>query len=44
MIEGTKTTRGRRGLSGWFVLGLSLALLFGVALLKGSADAGGELD
>ena len=38
------TTRGRRGLSGWFVLGLSLTLLLGVALLKGGADEGGELD
>jgi hypothetical protein len=43
MTEGT-TTRGRRGPSGWFVLGLSLALLCGVALLKGGADDGGELD
>ncbi len=34
-------TKSRRGL---FIAGLSLALLFGVALLKGRADAGGELD
>ena len=34
-------TKGRRGL---FIAGLSLALLFGVALLKGRADSGGELD
>ena len=31
----------RRGL---FIAGLSLFLLFGVALLKGRADSGGELD
>ena len=34
-------TRGRRGL---FIAGLSLAILFGVVLLKGRADTGGELD
>ena len=34
-------TKGRRGL---FIAGLSLFLLFGVALLKGRADSGGELD
>jgi hypothetical protein len=34
-------TRSRRGL---FIAGLSLAVLFGVVLLKGRADAGGELD
>jgi hypothetical protein len=34
-------TEGRRGL---FIAGLSLLLLFGVALLKGRADSGGELD
>jgi len=34
-------THGGRG---WLIAGLSLALLFGVALLKGGADAGGELD
>ena len=34
-------TRGGRG---WLIVGLSLAVLFGVALLKGGADSGGELD
>jgi hypothetical protein len=34
-------TQGRRG---WLIVGLSLAVLFGVALLKGVADSGGELD
>ena len=34
-------TRDRRG---WLIVGLSLAVLFGVALLKGGADSGGELD
>jgi hypothetical protein len=34
-------TKGRRGL---FIAGLSLAILFGVVLLKGHADSGGELD
>ena len=34
-------THGGRG---WLIAGLSLAVLFGVALLKGGADAGGELD
>lgn len=34
-------TRGRRGL---LIAGLSLAVLFGIALLKGRADSGGELD
>jgi len=38
------TTRGKRGRRGWVIAGLSLALLFGVALLKGAADSGGELD
>jgi hypothetical protein len=34
-------TQGRRGL---LIAGLALALLFGIALLKGRADSGGELD
>ncbi len=34
-------TQGRRG---WLIAGLSLAVLLGVALLKGGADSGGELD
>ena len=38
------TTRGKRERRGWFIVGLSLAVLFGVVLLKGSADSGGELD
>jgi hypothetical protein len=29
---------------GWLIVGFSLAVLFGMALLKGNADAGGELD
>ncbi|HEX8116080.1 MAG TPA: hypothetical protein VF521_02295 [Pyrinomonadaceae bacterium] len=38
------TTRGKRDRRGWFIAGLSLAVLLGVALLKGGADSGGELD
>jgi hypothetical protein len=34
-------TQSRRG---WLIVGLSLAVLFGMALLKGQADAGGEQD
>jgi hypothetical protein len=34
-------TQARRG---WLIAGLSLVVLFGVALLKGRADSGGELD
>lgn len=34
-------TRGRGGL---LIAGLSLAVLFAVALLKGRADSGGELN
>ncbi len=34
-------TGGRRGL---LIAGLSLAVLFGIVLLKGRADTGGELD
>jgi hypothetical protein len=33
-------TRDERG---WLIAGLSLALLIGIALLKGRADSGGEL-
>jgi hypothetical protein len=29
---------------GWLIAGLSPAVLFGVASLKGCADAGGDLD
>lgn len=29
---------------GWLIAGLSLAVLFGVAVLKARADSGGELD
>jgi hypothetical protein len=29
---------------GWLIAGLSLAFLFGLALLKGRADSGGELE
>ncbi len=35
------STQARRG---WLIAGISLAVLFGVALLKGGADSGGELD
>jgi hypothetical protein len=35
---------GTRNKRGWFIAGLSLAVLFGVVLLKGGADSGGELD
>jgi hypothetical protein len=34
-------TQARRG---WFIAGLSLAVLFGIVLLKGHADSGGELE
>jgi hypothetical protein len=34
-------TQSRRG---WLIAGFSLAVLFGIALLKGRADSGGELD
>jgi len=40
--EGLKGKVSARG--GFFIIGLSLALLVGVALLKGGADSGGELD
>jgi hypothetical protein len=43
----TKSTNGKRtGLSkGWLVAGLSVALLAGIALLKGRADRpGSDLD
>ena len=33
-----------RGRGGWVVIGISLGILFGLALLKGRADSGGELD
>jgi hypothetical protein len=33
-----------RGWGGWAVLGISLGVLFGVAMLKGRSDSGGELD
>ncbi|HJQ31759.1 MAG TPA: hypothetical protein VJ866_06265 [Pyrinomonadaceae bacterium] len=40
--EGLKGKVSARG--GFLIIGLSLALLVGVALLKGRADSGGELD
>jgi hypothetical protein len=43
MAEGAKGNRPR-GTGGFIIIGLSLALLLGVALLKGRADSGGELD
>ena len=33
-----------RGRGGWVVLGVSLGVLFGILVLKGRADTGGELD
>ena len=36
--DGKQTGRAR----GWLVAGLSLALLLGLAVLKGGADASGE--
>jgi hypothetical protein len=35
---------GSGGWRGWVVVGVSLGVLFCVAMLKGSADSGGELD
>ncbi len=43
----TKSTNGKRTgrAGGWLIVGLSVALLVGLAVLKGSADAsGGDLD
>ena len=40
-----KTARNEtRPTRGWLIAGLSLAVLFGVAVLKGRADSGAELD
>jgi len=33
-----------RGRGGWVVLGISLGVLFGLVMLKGRSDSGGELD
>jgi hypothetical protein len=40
----TESTNGKRTdrAKGWFVAGLSVALLLGIALLKGRADAAGS--
>lgn len=35
---------GTRGWRGWVIVGVSLGVLLGMALLKGRADSGGELD
>ena len=43
MAEGSEIRDGKV-LRGWLIVGLSLAVLFGVALLKGGADSGGGLD
>jgi len=43
MSESTNRNETRGG-RGWLIAGLSLAVLLGIALLKGSADSGGELD
>ena len=42
----TKSTNGKRTARarGWLVAGLSVALLAGLALLKGRADASGDLN
>jgi hypothetical protein len=41
MSESVNRNETRRG---WLIASLSLAVLFGIALLKGRADSGGELD
>jgi len=43
MSEKTTRNQTRHG-RGWLIAGLSLAVLFGVAVLKGRADSGVELD
>jgi hypothetical protein len=43
MAEGAEGNR-RGGARGFIIIGLSLVLLVGVALLKAGADSGGELD
>ena len=40
----TADRNGTQRRRGWLIAGLSLAVLFGIAMLKGSADSGGELD
>ena len=35
---------GTHRVRGWLIAGLSLAVLFGVAVLKARADSGGELE
>jgi hypothetical protein len=35
---------GTRGWRGWVIVGVSLGVLLGMALLKGRADSDGELD
>jgi hypothetical protein len=43
-MSGSTNRNGTKGWRGWVVIGLSLGVLLGVALLKGGADSGGELD
>ena len=43
-MSGNAKRNETRGARGWVVAAVSLAVLFGVALLKGRADSGGELD
>ncbi|MDT7689262.1 MAG: hypothetical protein QOJ70_3639 [Acidobacteriota bacterium] len=40
IVNRNETRDGR----GWLIMGVSLAVLIGIALLKGRADSGGELD
>jgi hypothetical protein len=40
----TADRNGTQRRRGWLVAGLSLAVLFGIVMLKGGADNGGELD
>ena len=43
MSESTNRNK-TRGRGGWVVLGISLGVLFGIVMLKGRSDSGGELD
>ena len=44
IMAGAAKGNGARGARGFIIIGFSLALLLGIALLKGGADSGGELD
>jgi hypothetical protein len=43
-MSGNTNRNGTRGWVGWVVIGVSLGVLAGMALLKGNSDSGGELD